>query len=416
MNGTFYRYRPWVLLPSKRFVLEGESIIWSQGRHHRRIAFADIVDVVLHKRTTRRTPVSKRHSTWRLRLRCRTGETLVLSSRHCVSAWSWQDRSLQYWSFVNPLLAALSLRHPAVPVATKEHWTFHLQKWAKLTLLSKTSGGLDWAIRRSGRYGLRPTVDLIRWCVRVGGPFLSRHRVARQNLIAAFPEKSKSEIQAILNGMWDNFGRVAGEFLFLDQLWPSGRVTVGEDSLHRLAVVQAEARPCLFFSAHVANWELTAVAAKALGVDYAVIYRQPGILASHILATRTSLMGTLIAADHRAAAGLREALLRGASIGMLVDQHFMRGVDVTFFGRTCKANPALARLARHLDCSIRGVHTIRIDNDRYAVELTEPLLLSRDAEGKVDVISATQAMTSVIESWIRQYPEQWLWMHRRWRA
>jgi KDO2-lipid IV(A) lauroyltransferase len=100
---------------------------------------------------------------------------------------------------------------------------------------------------------------------------------------------------------------------------------------------------------------------------------------------------------------------------MLVDQHFGRGVDVTFFGRRAKANPMLARLARQVDVPIHGVHVVRLPNHRFRIEVTDEIIPVRDADGKVDVQGTTQAITSVIEGWIRKAPEQWLWLHRRWR-
>jgi Kdo2-lipid IVA lauroyltransferase/acyltransferase len=101
---------------------------------------------------------------------------------------------------------------------------------------------------------------------------------------------------------------------------------------------------------------------------------------------------------------------------MLVDQHESRGVDVTFFGRTCKANPLIAQLARHTNCFVRGLRVVRLpDGNHFRGELTEPLDLPRDAQGEVDIQGTMQLITSVIEGWVREHPEQWLWLHRRWR-
>ena len=101
---------------------------------------------------------------------------------------------------------------------------------------------------------------------------------------------------------------------------------------------------------------------------------------------------------------------------MLVDQHYVRGVDVTFFGRTCKANPLLAQLARLVDCPIHGARMVRLpDRDRFRIDLTEAIAPARDTEGRVDVAGTMQIVTSVVEGWVREHPEQWLWLHRRWR-
>ncbi len=100
---------------------------------------------------------------------------------------------------------------------------------------------------------------------------------------------------------------------------------------------------------------------------------------------------------------------------MLVDQYLTNGVEVTFFGRKTRANPMLARLLRQVECPIHGVRIIRLPGHRFRAELSEEVKPVRDAAGKIDVQGTMQAVTSVIESWIREYPDQWLWLHRRWR-
>jgi KDO2-lipid IV(A) lauroyltransferase len=100
---------------------------------------------------------------------------------------------------------------------------------------------------------------------------------------------------------------------------------------------------------------------------------------------------------------------------MLVDQYFSRGVDVTFFGRRCKANPSIARLARRFDCPVVGVRVIRLPDRRFRIEGCGPYELPRGADGEIDVAAASQMITTIIEGWIRDYPGQYLWFHRRWR-
>ncbi len=100
---------------------------------------------------------------------------------------------------------------------------------------------------------------------------------------------------------------------------------------------------------------------------------------------------------------------------MLVDQYYVRGVEVTFFGRKTKANPLIARLARHFDCPIHGTRIVRLPGNRFRAEVTEAIAPARDADGKIDIAGTMQVITDVVEGWIREHPEQWLWLHRRWR-
>jgi KDO2-lipid IV(A) lauroyltransferase len=134
-----------------------------------------------------------------------------------------------------------------------------------------------------------------------------------------------------------------------------------------------------------------------------------------VVALRAGCMGTLIPTGLDAPVKLAAALQRGSHVAMLVDQYTVQGVDVTFFGRRTKANPLIARLARHVDCPIHGICVVRHPGNRFRLEMTEAITPPRDAEGKVDVQGTMQVITDVVEGWVRKHPDQWLWLHRRWR-
>jgi KDO2-lipid IV(A) lauroyltransferase len=262
-----------------------------------------------------------------------------------------------------------------------------------------------------------------RWMRRLG-PFLPEHRVGRANLRAAFPEKSAAEIERILLGVWDNLGRIGGEFAHLDRLWDidldhleRGRIEGSRETIARFEALRDDGKAALVFAAHLGNWELPALAASVYGLESAVVFRRLNIPDINRLLNevRSVNMGTLISTGLDAPVRAAYALERGVHVGMLVDQYFNRGVEVTFFGRRTLANPLLARLARQVDCPIHGVRAIRLPNHRFRVELTEAIAPVRDADGKIDVAGTMQLITSIVEGWIREYPEQWLWLHRRWR-
>jgi KDO2-lipid IV(A) lauroyltransferase len=260
--------------------------------------------------------------------------------------------------------------------------------------------------------------------MRTLGPWLPEHRVGRANLAAAYPEKSAAEIEQLLRGIWDNLGRVGAEFAHLDRLWTfdpdgpdSGRITFSPESLVRFEQLRDDGKPALIFAAHLANWEMPALAAAAHGLDSAVLYRRPNIgdIDRRVRDLRTMSMGTLIPTGLGAPLKLADALERGVHVGMLTDQYTHYGVEVTFFGRRTRANPLIARLARHIDCPIHGVRVIRLPQHRFRLELTDAVGPVRNAGGHVDVAATMQVITDVIEGWVREHPEQWLWLHRRWR-
>jgi KDO2-lipid IV(A) lauroyltransferase len=268
-----------------------------------------------------------------------------------------------------------------------------------------------WAADKSGKL------------LRLIGPWLPEHRTGRANLQAAFPDWPPAEVERVLGSVWENLGRVGAEFIHLDRLWHVA--TTGEidgieftpETIERFVRLRDDGKPALIFAAHLGNWELPALVAAAFGLNSLALYRPPAIpqIRKLVLETRSTRMGMLVPTSLGAPTVVADELARGIHAGMLVDQYNSRGVDVTFFGRRTKANPLLARLAHHIDCPIHGTRVVRLPGNRFRVDLTEAIEKPLDAQGELDIAATMQVINSVIEGWVREYPEQWLWLHRRWR-
>jgi KDO2-lipid IV(A) lauroyltransferase len=257
------------------------------------------------------------------------------------------------------------------------------------------------------------------------GPLFKEHGIGRAQLRAALPEKSDAEIERILGGVWDNVGRMAIEFAHLDEFSVEGFgtptpdvITYPPESKARYDRIMNSGQATIGFAAHLANWELPGVGAKLIGAKSAVLYRRPniGAISDVVIKLRAPLMGELIPTGLDAPVRLARLLQAGVHVGMLADQHYTKGVEVTFFGRKCRANPLVAMLARQTELPIYGMRVVRQpDGNSFWGEVSAPIEPVRGADGRIDIAGTTQAITAVIESWIRQYPEQWLWLHRRWR-
>lgn len=264
--------------------------------------------------------------------------------------------------------------------------------------------------------------------MRIVGPWLPEHKVGRENLAAAFPDKSPEDIEKILAGVWGNLGRVAAEFAHIDRIVihdperpeRSGDpdVICDDTTYARLKLLSDTSKPNLVFAAHLANWEIPALAPHAFGYKTSILYRRPNIGAASdaIVDMRARCMGNMVASGLDAPLKLGRALQSGENVGLLVDQHTTQGVDVVFFGRWAKANPLVAQLARLTGATIRGVRVWRLpDGNHFHGELTDEIVPTRNADGRIDIQATMQTITSVVEGWIREHPEQWLWLHRRWR-
>ena len=250
-----------------------------------------------------------------------------------------------------------------------------------------------------------------------------RTKMARKNLKLAFPQKSDNEIEQILRDMWGNLSRTAAEYAYLDKIFDfdaqnpdAGRFEIaGLDNFEKLAKLQGTA---ICFTAHTGNWELLPVGSAAYGVNITALFRPPNnkYIAERVLAARTTSSGQLVPSKAGAAWALAAVMDKGGKVGLLVDQYYIgKAVKIEFFGRRTNGNPLLAKLARHYDCPIFPARCIRLPKGRFRLELQDPIEIPKKTNGDIDTQYLTQKVNNVVEEWVREYPEQWLWLHKRWR-
>lgn len=271
--------------------------------------------------------------------------------------------------------------------------------------------------------GRRWAAALAAWVTCLVAPLVPENRLGSANLAAAFPEKSEAERRRILRGVWDNLARTAIEYAFLDEILADLRVhrlyygPLTATGLEEFLRLREDGKPALIFSAHLANWELPATIAKRFWLDLTIMFHVPknSIVAEDLMKVRSQLMGSMVPTRFGSAFEIAEAVANGGHVGLLVDQRRDRSPTLEFFGRPALTSTFFATLARQYDCPVHGARAIRLPGDRFHMELTPPIELPRGADGLIDVMAATQMINDIIEGWIREHPEQWLWLHNRWR-
>ncbi|MGK6315925.1 lipid A biosynthesis lauroyl acyltransferase [Neorhizobium sp. DT-125] len=269
-----------------------------------------------------------------------------------------------------------------------------------------------------------PADPAIRFADRVArrvGPKLGRHKLMRVNLRNAYPEKTDEELEQIAIASWGHMGRLAAEYVFLDRLFDfdpdqekPGRVEVS--GIPIFVDLRDNPRPFIVFTAHTGNFELLPVAGKAFGLEVMVLFRPPNnpYIAEKVFAFRASRMGQLVPSHAGSSFALARRLEAGGGVGVLVDQKFRKGLKTTFFGRPVQTNPLLAKLVRQFNADVYPARCIRLPDNRYRLEIEPKIELPRDAKGNLDVQGTAQVLNDKVESWVREYPEQWLWYHDRW--
>jgi len=258
------------------------------------------------------------------------------------------------------------------------------------------------------------------WLTRTLGPLLPVSRVAYDNLRRAMPELDAAARRRIVRGAWDNLGRTMGEFPHVAGLKRTatgpGWEMVGEDTL--LAQVQRSG-PLIFFSGHIGNWELLPVAAAAYGVQVSGVYRaatNPGVDAI-IMNLRQSPPGAAVPMFPKGAMGARRALQhlsKGGTLAFLMDQKMNDGVKARFFGLPAMTASAPAAMALRSRCPVVPAYVQRLGPARFRLVCESPLTLPDTGDRQADILAVTQTVNDHLERWIRNQPESWLWMHRRW--
>jgi Kdo2-lipid IVA lauroyltransferase/acyltransferase len=269
----------------------------------------------------------------------------------------------------------------------------------------------------------RAAINFIDRAARRIGPMTGRHRVAINNLRHAFPDKPEAELQEIALGMWGNMARLAAEYVLLEKIFdynvddPSkGMLEV--EGAEIFARLKEESKPRIFFTAHTGNFELLPICAASYGLEVTALFRPPNnpYIAKKVLEARRMTMGGLIPSKAGAVWALASVLEGNGNVGMLVDQFFHQGPRMNFFGRKAMTSPLLPRLARQFDAEIYPARCIRLPGGRFRLQLFDKIELPRNVKGKIDIDASCQMLNDIVEGWVREHPDQWMWFHKRWKG
>ncbi len=275
---------------------------------------------------------------------------------------------------------------------------------ATVRLLAGVFALLPWrAAQRVGR-----AIGHFGW--RVAG---TDRRRTLEHLAMAFPERSAAELRDLGRRCFAHLGTVLAEVLWLfHRSCKAVHRHVRTEGFDRVRELHAQGRPLLFFTGHCGNWEMLGATVNCNGLSMAVVARSldDASLQRLLVATRGRFGMSVV--DRGAPGAARELLraMRNGALGMLIDQDTtVEGAWVPFFGRQAYTPLGAARLAARRGVAAIPAFIERLPDGSHVARFGEPLELPEDET------AATAMMTEVIEQHIRRCPEQWVWMHRRWR-
>ncbi len=242
------------------------------------------------------------------------------------------------------------------------------------------------------------------------GPFTPWQARARRNLALALPHLNQQAQTAILKKMWNNLGRVLGEYPHVGRLVKTNRVEfVGLDHLHALH------GGGFLIGAHIGNWEVGPLAALSVGKKVAAIYRPLNnpLLAGLLERRQKHYGGDIYRKGREAALGMVIAMRKQQVMCLLVDQQLREGMAVPFFGHPAQTSISHIKIAIKKNVPIMFMRTERLDGCRFRVTISAPLALPQTSSDDA-VLHVATAINQELARWIAAQPDQWFWPHRRW--
>jgi len=244
-------------------------------------------------------------------------------------------------------------------------------------------------------------------------------KVALQNLTLAFgQEKSKSDIRGIARRTFQNLEMMAAEICRIRRLdMGDFKKKVSVEGLEKALKLLEKGKGGLLLIGHFGNWELMGFMSKVIGNPILVIAKpiKQKIIDRWITEIR-KVAGLEMIPPENASRKVIQALSKNRVVGILIDQRAKRrrGVWVDFFGRKAPTTPGLATLALKTGAPVVPVFMVRNGFQRHRLIIKEPLELIKTGDLKRDIEANTQLFNQTLESMVRQYPDQWFWVHRRW--
>jgi KDO2-lipid IV(A) lauroyltransferase len=246
-------------------------------------------------------------------------------------------------------------------------------------------------------------------------------RTGKRNLELAFPDLDENERARLLRGCFERLGRLLGVFShFRDESAERLKQTIACEGMENIRNALGQNRGVIAFTGHVGAWELSSYAPSLYDYHFGFLVRRidnPKIetLVDKFRAAR----GNWTIDKRMAAREMLRMLKKGEMLGILVDLNALdrEAMFVDFFGVKAATTFVVAKLALRTGAPVVPIFSPWDKSlKKFTVTIGEPLNFDRTGDEEVDTLRATQLLTNVVEDWIRRYPDQWLWIHRRWKT
>ncbi|MEE9254451.1 MAG: hypothetical protein V3U43_05925 [Pseudomonadales bacterium] len=244
------------------------------------------------------------------------------------------------------------------------------------------------------------------------GPLVSRNKTLLANLAVMFPDLSEQERRRLARRVWANLGAVTAEYPHLRFIITSRVKLHITDAARR---VMEGREPAVYMAGHLANWEVIAGCIVRQGIPVSVVYNpQQNRFLDRMIQYQRRAIGCEFIIKGDAFRQIIQALSQQRSIGILPDQRADAGPGLPFFGREAPTTVIPARLAHRVGCPVIPIRAERLPGCWFRITFDDPIDIHRELKGKEASFKTTGEFLERLEGWIREHPEQWLSVKRRW--
>ena len=247
------------------------------------------------------------------------------------------------------------------------------------------------------------------------GPIFRSKKLIHTNIKKAFPKNNSAEIKKLTKLMWNNYGRVFAEYMFIKDFRfekiDSKIEIIGQEILYE---IKKSNKPVVFISGHFSNFELMAMQIEKAGIELSAIYRPLNNIFLNRIMEKIRKKYICKNQIKKGIAGTRELIKfqrNNYSIALMIDQRVSEGEKVNFFNQEAYTTTIPAQLAKKFDMPIVPIFIERVNDTNFKIRISEPLnFLKSDS-----IKDITSKLNVIIEEMILKNPTQWIWSHNRWK-
>ena len=247
------------------------------------------------------------------------------------------------------------------------------------------------------------------------GPLFRSKKLIQSNILKALPNLNEIQIKNIIHKMWNNYGRILSEYMFIkkfrEKKFHKNIIIEGQDILEK---IKYEKKPVIFISGHFNNFELMAMQIEMSGIDLATIYRPLNNIFINVIMEKIRKKYICKNQIKKGMQGMRELLSmfkNGTSVALMIDQRVSEGIKSNFFGTKAYTTTIPAQFVKKFNCKIVPIYIERVLGINFKINVEKPIEYQKD-DGLEKI---TQDLNLRLEKMILKNPSQWIWSHNRWK-